>query len=260
MGGVMYWMITGEKPMEAPARLKEDTMVPVREMARERFSPTFLAAVDWALQTDEDKRPRTVAEFRAALTGQLEIPAATPASAAAPAIEEKPKASKKSLMAVWVGLAILGIAAAGFAVRHFVAVPAAVPTPAQEPVAEAAKSVAQPTKRQAATQKASAQEVSAPAATKPASKPAVEERKRVSVSQPAQSSPTAKLTFKVVPYGEVYLDGKKIGRTPPLTELPVSAGKHKLEIHGDAMPFVASYLLELKAGETKQIWTKFGND
>lgn len=41
------------------------------------------------------------------------------------------------------------------------------------------------------------------------------------------------LTFAVSPWGEVYIDGKKIGISPPLKELKVAAGKHRIEIRNE---------------------------
>jgi eukaryotic-like serine/threonine-protein kinase len=41
------------------------------------------------------------------------------------------------------------------------------------------------------------------------------------------------ITFAVSPWGEVYIDGKKIGISPPLMELKVPAGKHRIEIRNE---------------------------
>jgi serine/threonine-protein kinase len=34
----------------------------------------------------------------------------------------------------------------------------------------------------------------------------------------------------IAPWGEVYVDGKKAGISPPLTEIRLPAGKHSIEI------------------------------
>jgi serine/threonine protein kinase len=68
--GVLYWMITGERPLEAAARVRKDTMLPALQAAdRGRYSTGFLAAVDWALAPHEDNRPKSVREWRTALLG-----------------------------------------------------------------------------------------------------------------------------------------------------------------------------------------------
>jgi serine/threonine protein kinase len=73
-GGVLYWMITGKAPVEAAARVRADKMAPAVQVGDpSRFRPEFLAAIDWALAPFEDKRPQSVAEWRAALLGVSEV-------------------------------------------------------------------------------------------------------------------------------------------------------------------------------------------
>jgi serine/threonine protein kinase len=68
LGGVLYWMVTGNKPHEAAARIKADTMPSALQAAdRGLYRPEFLAAIDWALSPHEDQRPKSVSEWRAAL-------------------------------------------------------------------------------------------------------------------------------------------------------------------------------------------------
>jgi eukaryotic-like serine/threonine-protein kinase len=45
----------------------------------------------------------------------------------------------------------------------------------------------------------------------------------------------ARLTFAVSPWGEVYVDGKKQGVTPPLSEVNIPAGKHTIEIRNTSL-------------------------
>ncbi len=40
----------------------------------------------------------------------------------------------------------------------------------------------------------------------------------------------ARLGFAVTPWGEVYIDGRKTGITPPLNEIRLPPGKHTIEI------------------------------
>ncbi len=41
---------------------------------------------------------------------------------------------------------------------------------------------------------------------------------------------SATLEFAVLPWGEIYIDGKKAGITPPVKKLTIAAGRHKIEI------------------------------
>ncbi len=92
-GGMLYWVITGAKPVEAPARIKTDGMVPAVKAGAGRYSPSFLAAVDWALIPDETKRPQSVSEFKNALTAP--VPVVVPTAPAAPPVTKTVKAEPK---------------------------------------------------------------------------------------------------------------------------------------------------------------------
>jgi serine/threonine protein kinase len=78
LGGVLYWMVTGNSPHEAAARIRADTMPPAVQAAdKSRYRPEFLAAIDWALAPHEDQRPQSVPEWREALLGAAPIPPRT---------------------------------------------------------------------------------------------------------------------------------------------------------------------------------------
>ena len=68
MGATLFWLITGRKPLEAPARLGEPDPLPSAEsLGKDRFSPQFLRAIDWALKMHPADRPQSVDQFRSAL-------------------------------------------------------------------------------------------------------------------------------------------------------------------------------------------------
>lgn len=82
-GGVLYWMLTGSKPVEAAARVRNDPMPPAVQSAdRSRYSVDLLTAVDWALAPAEESRPQSVDDFKAVITGLAAGQAAGNASAA----------------------------------------------------------------------------------------------------------------------------------------------------------------------------------
>lgn len=70
MGAILYQAITGKVPPEAPGRVKRDPYVPAVEAGAGRYGEGFLKAVDWALEVEEEERPQTVAQWRAAILGQ----------------------------------------------------------------------------------------------------------------------------------------------------------------------------------------------
>jgi serine/threonine protein kinase len=72
LAAVMYWMIGGEKPTDAAARLKNHAMIPAVDIDRNNlFASAFLAAIDSALEPDEALRPQTISDFRTQLNNAL---------------------------------------------------------------------------------------------------------------------------------------------------------------------------------------------
>jgi hypothetical protein len=55
---VWYWLVTGEKPVEAAARVHHDPQTPASQLASGRYSAGFLGLIDHLLEPDEDKRPQ----------------------------------------------------------------------------------------------------------------------------------------------------------------------------------------------------------
>jgi hypothetical protein len=74
LGAVLYRCVTGDKPPEAPDRIRDDPCQPAVQAARGRYAEGFLAAIDHALAVDERARPQGIAAWRAELG--LDAPAA----------------------------------------------------------------------------------------------------------------------------------------------------------------------------------------
>ena len=69
LGAVAYRMVTGIKPPAAPSRMlgRTDSCVPAVQMAAGRYSRSFLAAIDWALERFAENRPQNLAAWKEAL-------------------------------------------------------------------------------------------------------------------------------------------------------------------------------------------------
>ncbi len=66
------------------------------------------------------------------------------------------------------------------------------------------------------------------------------------------------VTFAVTPWGEVFVDGKRQGVSPPLRDLKLSAGKHTILIVNETFkPY--SQTIELAPNSTHKIKYKFQN-
>lgn len=68
LAAVMYGLITGRRPIEAPARARNDPLPKALEIGdRKLYSETLLKAIDWALTPEEEKRPQSAPIFASAL-------------------------------------------------------------------------------------------------------------------------------------------------------------------------------------------------
>jgi len=74
LAGVLYEIVTGSDPVEATDRVIDDPQVPAFEAGVGRLSDKLLLAIDHALSVHPEHRPRSVAEWRAELKGEAEIP------------------------------------------------------------------------------------------------------------------------------------------------------------------------------------------
>ena len=91
LAGVLYWMVTGNRPHEAAARIRQDTMPPALQLGdRKLYRPEFLAAVDWALSPAEDQRPQSVPEWREALLPSTSTSFSAPAANSSSPVSPRP--------------------------------------------------------------------------------------------------------------------------------------------------------------------------
>ncbi|MCK5524944.1 MAG: SUMF1/EgtB/PvdO family nonheme iron enzyme [Thiomargarita sp.] len=75
VGAVLYRAISGEKPVESPARInvvklndETDPLQPITQVARrKKYSKRLLQGIDWALQLSEKDRPQNVKEWAEAM-------------------------------------------------------------------------------------------------------------------------------------------------------------------------------------------------
>lgn len=68
----------------------------------------------------------------------------------------------------------------------------------------------------------------------------------------------AVMNLVILPWGEVYLDGRMQGISPPLLELQVAPGKHEIEIRNGSFPAYRQ-TIQAKVGERIKISHRFSN-
>ena len=80
------------------------------------------------------------------------------------------------------------------------------------------------------------------------------------LEETAEAKPGAEalVSVAVTPWGEVYLDGRMQGVSPPLAELHVAPGKHEIEIRNTTFP-VHTQVIHANTGEHIKIKHKFAN-
>ena len=119
------------------------------------------------------------------------------------------------------------------------------PPPAPPRKEPAAKPAVKPPAAPAAAAKSPAVKESpaAPAIQQPpataARSPASKEPPAATEGRPPAAGGSGKMLLTVTPWGEIYIDGRHLGTTPQVYEVPLSSGRHRLEIrHPDFPPHV----------------------
>jgi hypothetical protein len=73
LAAVMYWLVSGVKPLDSLSRQKQDSMMPaIQSDHKGQFDEPLLKSIDWALNPEETQRPQSVAEFRGHLQASLD--------------------------------------------------------------------------------------------------------------------------------------------------------------------------------------------
>lgn len=68
----------------------------------------------------------------------------------------------------------------------------------------------------------------------------------------------AVVSLGILPWGEIYLDGRMQGVSPPLLELQVVEGQHEIRIRNTSFPTVTR-IITVKSGEKIKIRHRFAN-
>jgi PEGA domain len=83
-------------------------------------------------------------------------------------------------------------------------------------------------------------------------------RAKPAAVEPASPTPagTALITLAITPWGEIYVDGDRMGVSPPVNEVEVAPGKRKIEIKNGGFP-VYTQVVDVKADQKIRIKHKF---
>jgi serine/threonine-protein kinase len=127
------------------------------------------------------------------------------------------------------------------------------PVKAEEPKSRTQRASKSPAR------KASKPAVAAASAAAPPLPPVVELTPKIVNAERAQvrtgggpGPKTAKVVLAVSPWGEIYIDGKLHGTTPPITTLDLAPGRHRIEVRNSAQPPRIMFVT-LQAGSVQRI-------
>ena len=67
LGAVMFFAVTGKHPPDAIKRMKVDSLPELLAPVQERYSPSVVKSIAWAMAPGERERPQSVGEWRATL-------------------------------------------------------------------------------------------------------------------------------------------------------------------------------------------------
>ncbi|MGC4059570.1 MAG: serine/threonine-protein kinase [Aquabacterium sp.] len=259
------------KPVPLPHEVNPDVPVAVSEI------------VARAMHRDPEQRTRSARRLAHELREWLNTVDGGAAEAEMARRKRMPKAARPGLWSVaaagWLAVA-LGVGLYAWQLRQsgqarvVAARPVVVGTPARtaavpvtkpepvialvEPVASAVPAVADAASATGVVQAASAEVLAASAAVANEAAPAqaMATDAKVKAHAAAPVAATGVLKLSVIPWGEVWVDGRSMGVTPPLPQLRLPVGAHVVVVrNGDSPEFKQT--VDVQAGKTLQIKHNF---
>lgn len=246
LGAVVYEMITGLPPFrgeELGAILHQvlETAPPPPSSRRRKLHPLFDTIVARAMAKDPAQRYQSAEEMAAELRRCLEREGDRPAASAAPpntaARAESAGRRRHRLLAA-------GAAATALVALGIVGVRSMGPGRAASTIAPAENAIAAVGKAKRAKPIVAA---ASPAPTTLKARP---------VREHLAASTLGRLEVDVSPWGEVYVDGRRRGATPPALKIALAPGRHVVEIRRVGSP-TRREVITLRAHETARIEHRF---
>jgi hypothetical protein len=109
LAATLYHGVAGLPPPQATDRVRDDPMTPAATIGAGRYSKSFLAAIDHALDVTEADRPQDVVQWRRMLNGEIPVPSPRPRVERAQAQMRAPL--RRRLMPLLIGAAVVMIVA-----------------------------------------------------------------------------------------------------------------------------------------------------
>jgi len=260
LGAVLYEMLTGLPPFAGGDLNAVLTQVinetPAAPSSRNKsIAPAFDYIVARAMAKNRDDRYGSALAMASDLRNfrDLQLPgivshergsaptAKTPSAAAQSAVaaDETPFSQRRNLVIYGVPAALVAVLAS-WAVLSKRASDRSQPavhdsSVAETPAGAIAGSAELPRQEQEQVERPAPSQPRAPSPAAPS----------VTRQAAAPAAPTARLALAISPWGEVYVDGRRKGISPPLAEIKLAPGKHKVEIRNTTFqPYTKTVELE----------------
>ncbi len=265
VAAVLHYAVTNRMPPASASRVMHDSLPSLAALHPAGYSRRFLEAIDRGLSIRPEQRPRTVGEFRsllfaaspdegiAAVEASAECASSPPgpmnlaaADESTPAVERRARRAPlawagavavAALVAGWVWLGLdtqekVSLSATASAPPATASAPPATASAARTPIA----SFASDEDTAAVPSTPNAQGVSSALSLDPEALQVAADGAAERTPATAAVAATGTVRFTVSPWGEVFVDGASRGVTPPLKQLTLDAGAHRIEIRNPAGP------------------------
>jgi serine/threonine-protein kinase len=284
IGTILYELVTGHRAFDG-ANIDEILTKVVKidppsvHSWRPDISPVMGEIIMRALAKEPANRYQTAAQLRndlAAFAGRPVGPGTSPPEAEPAAARRFPTPGPAAMISTGVAIAGLtltfvlwfassrndGDAPPVPAAPAVASAPAARPAPPPAPAATPASQAQQDAEADAGGVGTSAGGSSAspgPGASKsakrsaPAAKPKPEVEAPVAVAAPAEPGI---LTLAILPWGQVSVDGKEAGVSPPLNHLELLPGTHTIEVRNGSLPAYTTEV-QIESGRTVPLQHRF---
>jgi len=256
VAAVLHHAVTNRMPPASASRVMHDSLPSLAALAPAGYSRRFLQAIDRGLSIRPEQRPRTVGEFRSLLFAaspddgiaavEVSLRGATTSNPARPATADGDpvppaevaeshtnRRGARSPLA-WIAGAVavsLVAALAWLGLGGEDATPAADATT----MAAASRQEGAPTDV-GKTEDAPSIPQGQPSAISLVVDTPDSAAERSTTAPVAAAAASGTVRFDVKPWGEVFVDGASRGVTPPLKQLTLDAGVHRIEIRNPAGP------------------------